>query len=160
MGKRNLNDLIDKLSKIKNNLAEIVAPDVNKLFKESVTFSLVDWYNSYDPHIYKRTNNFMSVVNTARTTGTGNIITMSVDSSLMNDYPGFEIPPYEGYVKQSLNASTAFDYFFMNGEHGHGRWLMKTSLPPYMYVDADIIDGFGGRVTSVVNAAISKIMKG
>ena len=160
MGKRNLNDLIDKLSKIENNLAEIVAPDVNKLFKESVTFSLIDWYNSYDPHMYKRTNNFMSIINTAKTTGTGNIITMSVDSSLMNDYPGFETPPYKGYVKQSLDASTAFDYFFMNGEHGHGRWLMATSLPPYMYVDVDIADGFGGRVTSIINAAISKIMKG
>ena len=53
----------------------------------------------------------------------------------MNDYPGFDIPPYPTYERQTLSADTAFDYMFTNGEHGHGRWMMYQSIPPFDRVD-------------------------
>lgn len=153
------NQVLSGLKKLEKNLAKEVAPEVNKLFKESVSFSLIDWYNDYDPRMYQRTNNFLSVANTATTTGQKNIVTMRVDSSRMTDYPGFEYPPYKGYEQQTLGAAYAFDMFFMNGEHGHGNWMMKQSLPPYMYVENDVFDGFGGRVQNVINRKMRQLLK-
>ena len=57
-----LDDLIKKLDRIENHLAEEIAPEVNKLLKESVRFSLIDWYNDYKPQFYERTRNFMNVL--------------------------------------------------------------------------------------------------
>lgn len=151
MAKNDLNDLIKKLDRIENHLGEEIAPAVNRLLQESVARSLVDWYNDYDPEYYKRTNNFMSVMTNTRTSGNGNLITMTVDSGSMNSYPGF--------FGQSLQPSTAFDFMFMNGEHGHGRWMMHQSIPPYMYVEDDIYDGFGGRINKVINSTIERILK-
>ena len=148
---KDLNELISKLEKLNNNLAEEIAPEVNKLFKESVNISLVDWYNDYDPKVYKRTNNFMRSSNSAKTTGEGNILIMSVDSSPMSDYPGF--------WGQTLDADAAFDFFFMNGEHGHGKFMMHQSLPPYMAIESDISDGFGGRIDGIVDEKIRQILK-
>lgn len=150
MAGKGLDDLIKKLDRIENHLAEEIAPDINKLLKESVRFSLVDWYNDYDPKSYKRTNNFMKILDSTRTSGRGNSLTMSIDSGSMDNYPGF--------YNQKLQPSTAFDFMFMNGEHGHGKWMMHQSLPPYMYVDADINDGFGGRVNQVINNGIKRIL--
>ena len=145
-----LDDLIKKLDRIENHLAEEIAPEVNKLLKESVRFSLIDWYNDYEPQFYERTRNFMNVLENTRTSGKGNTLIMSVDSGSMGTYPGFFDKP--------LQPSTAFDYFFMNGEHGHGKWMMHQSLPPYMYVENDIYDGFGGRVNTIINNRIGKIL--
>lgn len=151
MAKNDLNDLIKKLDRVQNHLGEEIAPAVNRLLQESVARSLVDWYNDYDPEYYKRTNNFMSVMANTRTSGKGNLITMTVDSGSMNSYPGF--------FGQSLQPSTAFNFMFMNGEHGHGRWMMHQSIPPYMYVEDDIYDGFGGRINKVINSTIERILK-
>ncbi|MBQ4523313.1 MAG: hypothetical protein IJA10_10240 [Lachnospiraceae bacterium] len=151
MAKNDLDDLIKKLDRIENHLGEEIAPAVNKLLKESVVRSLVDWYNDYDPKYYKRTNNFMNVIANTRASGKKNIIVMTVDSGCMDLYPGF--------FGQSLQPSTAFDYMFMNGEHGHGYWMMHQSIPPYMYVEDDIYDGFGGRINKIMNSTIEKILK-
>lgn len=149
---KDLNELISKLEKLNNNLAEEIAPEVNKLLKESVNISLVDWYNDYDPKYYSRTNNFMRVSNTAKTTGEGNVLNMSVDSSSMDAYPGF----FEG---KNLEPDAAFDFFFMNGEHGHGIFMMHQSLPPYMVIESDISDGFGGRIDGIIDEKIRQILK-
>lgn len=159
MAKNDLNDLIKKLDRIENHLGEEIAPAVNKLLKESVSRSLINWYNDYDPKDYKRTYNFMKILESTRTSAKGNLLLMSVDSGNMHDYHGFDNPPYEGYKKQKLTANYAFDFMFMNGEHGHGRWMMHQSIPPYMYVEDDIYDGFGGRVNKVINKTIEKILK-
>lgn len=159
MAKNGLDDLIKKLDRIENHLAEEIAPDINGLLKESVRFSLVDWYNDYEPNMYKRTYNFMKILDNTKTIGKGNLLTMFVDSESMNSYTGFDIPPYPTYEKKILYPSAAFDFFFMNGEHGHGRWMVHRSIPPYMYVDADIHDGFGGRINKVIDNAIEKILK-
>lgn len=152
MTQNDLDDLINKLDRIENHLAEIIAPDVNELLKESVRFSLVDWYNDYDPRMYNRTNNFMNILENTRTSGKGNLLTMTVDSGSMNYYPGF--------WGQHLQPSTAFDFFFMNGEHGHGKWMMHQSIPPYMFVDKDINSGFDGRINTIISNAIGRIFKG
>jgi hypothetical protein len=47
----------------------------------------------------------------------------------------------------------------MGGEHGHGRWMMKRSLPPYMYVDADIESGFGGHINEIIDKEVDKFLK-
>ena len=93
MGKNgSFDELIKKAEKINKQLAKEVAPEINKLFKESVYDSLIQWYSEYSPNMYQRTNNFMNVYNSAYTHANRNILTMHVDSSKMNDYPGFDIP--------------------------------------------------------------------
>lgn len=160
MAKNNLyGDFKKKLDRIQNHMAEEVAPQVNELLKESVRYSLIDWYNDYEPNMYKRTYNFMKILDSIRTSGKGNILTLSVDSSAMNPYQGFDEPPYKGYEKQLLNTGTAFDYMFMNGEHGHGHWMMHRSIPPYMYVERDIESGFNGRLDKIINKRVDEILR-
>ena len=150
--KGKLTDFILKdVKQVEKQLAKEVTPEINKLFKESVYDSLIQWYSEYSPNIYQRTNNFMNVYKSVNTSCRGNILTMRVDSSFMNDYLGFDIPPYPTYERQTLSADTAFDYMFMNGEHGHGRWMIYQSIPPFDRVDRDFRTGFGGRVQKIID---------
>ena len=159
--KGKLTDFILKdVKQVEKQLAKEVAPEINKLFKESVYDSLIQWYSEYSPNIYQRTNNFMNVYKSANTLCRGNILTMRVDSSLMNDYLGFDIPPYPSYERQTLYANTAFDFMFMNGEHGHGRWMMHQSIPPFDRVDRDFRNGFGGKVQKIINGKAKEILFG
>lgn len=103
------------------------------------------------PQSYERTYNFMKILDSTRTRGKGNILRFSVDSGAMDSYVG--------WFGQSLQPSTAFDYMFMDGEHGHGKWMMHQSLPPYMYVERDIESGFGGRLDKIVNNRIDQILR-
>lgn len=148
--------ILPEIEKKEKELPKLIAPKINELLKESTQYGLLDWYNSYEPRMYNRTNNLLGVYSTAETTVNGNKITMKVDSSSMHDYPGFEIPPYEGYLQEPLDAATGFDFMFMNGEHGHGRWNMATTLSPYMYVDRDVADGFGGQAYDIIKQALGK----
>lgn len=153
MAKNNLySDLKKKLDRIENHIAEEVTPQVNELLKESVRYSLIDWYNDYEPKTYERTYNFMQILDDTRTSGKKNVLTMSIGSSAMNSYPSF-------FGGKSLQPSTAFDFMFMNGEHGHGRYMMHRSLPPYMYVDRDISTGWDGRLDKIVNKKIEEILR-
>lgn len=145
-------DFEKKMNRIKNHIAEEVAPQVNELLKESVTYSLIDWYNDYEPEVYQRTNNFMNILNNTWTSGKGNLLTMTVNSGSMNSYPSF-------FGGKSLEPSAAFDFMFMGGEHGHGKWMMHRSLPPYMYVDRDISTGWDGRLDKIVNKKIEEILR-
>lgn len=77
----------------------------------------------------------------------------------MSSYGGFEIPPYEGYQREPLSADAAFDFMFMGGEHGHGRWMMHRSLPPYMYVERDVSTGWDGRLDKIVNTKMEEILR-
>lgn len=143
--------ILNQVESLQKNIAKEVAPEINKLFKESVAHSLVDYYNSYDPFWYTRTNNFIGVYKSAKTTANGNIVTMSVSDEYMHDYPGFWGKP--------LYSSAALDFFFKNGEHGHGKWMVKQSLPPAMYVERDIEDGFGDRIQKIINDKVKKLLK-
>lgn len=159
--KGKLTDFILKnVKQVEKQLAKEVTPEINKLFKESVYDSLIQWYSEYAPNIYQRTNNFMNVYKSANTLCRGNILTMRVDSSFMNDYLGFDIPPYSSYERQTLYANTAFDFMFMNGEHGHGRWMMHQSIPPFDRVDRDFRNGFGGKVQKIINGKAKEILFG
>lgn len=161
MAKGDLVSMILKdVKQAEKQLAKEVVPEINKLFKESVYDSLIDWYNDYSPMEYVRTQNFMNVYNSAYTSANGNILTLQVDSSRMNDYPGFSRLPYPTYEKQSLQANTAFDYMFVNGEHGHGCWMMHQSIPPFDRVDRDFQSGFGGRVQKIIDNRAKKILFG
>ena len=159
MAKDIYGDFKKKLDRIENHLAEEVAPQANELLKESVRFSLVDWYNDYTPQSYERTYNFMKILDNTKTRGKRNVLSFVVDSGSMNSYSGF--------YGNSLQPSTAFDFMFMNGEHGHDkkgfegkhRWMMHRSLPPYMYVERDIESGFGGRLDKIINNRIEEILR-
>ena len=152
--------IMTDVKKKEKQLAKEVAPEINQLFKESVYDSLIDWYSDYMPMEYVRTQNFMNVYNSAYTSANGTILTLQVDSSRMNDYPGFDRPPYPTYERQSLKAKTAFDFIFMNGEHGHGRWMMHQSISPFDRVDRDFRSGFGGRVQKIIDKRAKKILFG
>ena len=159
MAKDIYGDFKKKLDRIENHLAEEVAPQANELLKESVRFSLVDWYNDYTPQSYERTYNFMKILDNTKTRGKRNVLSFIVDSGSMNSYSGF--------YGNSLQPSTAFDFMFMNGEHGHDKkgfegkhhWMMHRSLPLYMYVERDIESGFGGRLDKIVNNRIEEILR-
>ena len=151
MAKDIYGDFKKKLDRIENHLAEEVTPQANELLKESVRFSLVDWYNDYTPQSYERTYNFMKILDNTKTRGERNTLSFIVDSGSMDSYPGF--------YGNSLQPSTAFDFMFMNGEHGHGKWMMHRSLPPYMYVERDIESGFGGRLDKIINNRIEEILR-
>lgn len=149
---KDLKDLIKKLDEL-DNLADRCKPKLHELFRESVSMSLIDFYNSYDPKEYERTHNFLDgVYKSAKTDTNKNIITFSVDSSYMGGYNGWSGHNY-------LDPSKAYDMFFERGQHGSGRWLMKTSIPPFMQVDDDINDAFGGRATKILNDEIKNILK-
>ena len=57
MAKNIYADFKKKLDRIENHIAEEVAPQANELLKESVRYSLIDWYNDYTPQSYERTYN-------------------------------------------------------------------------------------------------------
>jgi len=151
MAKNMYADFKKKLDRIENHIAEEVAPQANELLKESVRYSLIDWYNDYTPQSYERTYNFMKILDSTRTRGKGNVLHFSVDSGAMDSYVG--------WFDQSLQPSTAFDYMFMDGEHGHGKWMMHQSLPLYMYVERDIESGFGSRLDKIINNRIDQILR-
>ena len=174
MAKNIYADFKKKLDRIENHIAEEVAPQANELLKESVRYSLIDWYNDYTPQSYERTYNFMKILDSTKTRGKGNVLCFSVDSGAMDSYVGwsghgwgntYDEPREDGKYSnkkgnhQKLNASLAFDYMFMNGEHGHGKWMMHQSLPPYMYVERDIESGFGGRLDKIINNRIDQILR-
>ena len=102
MAKNMYADFKKKLDRIENHIAEEVAPQANELLKESVRYSLIDWYNDYTPQSYERTYNFMKILDSTKTRGKGNILHFSVDSSAMDSYAG--------WFGQTLQSSTAFDY--------------------------------------------------
>lgn len=150
---KNINDIdriIKELDNISNKVAKEAAPKINKLFKKSVHYAITDFYTSYAPVSYERTYNFNRVTETAKTTVSKNIITLSVDNSLMNDYPGF--------FGQSLSRDTAFSFMFENGEHGHGRYLMAVSTPPLTQIENDIDSMFAGRAEKILLDAQNKIL--
>ena len=104
MAKNMYADFKKKLDRIENHIAEEVAPQANELLKESVRYSLIDWYNDYTPQSYERTYNFMKILDSTKTRGKGNVLRFSVDSGAMDSYVG--------WFGQSLQPSTAFDYMF------------------------------------------------
>lgn len=183
MGNSDLEAILKKkMSEAEKKIAERVAPRINNLFEESVANAMVDYYDSYDPESYKRTGNFMNAYKSARTSGKGNILTMSVDSGYMDNYPGFsgfgygntyttakiksknkdEEPSDEKESKEKaptkkLNASIAFDFFFKNGEHGHDSWLMTKSIAPQELITRDVDDKFGGRAEKIIQEEFNKI---
>lgn len=132
-----------------HQLTRIAAPEIHQLFKESVYDSLISWYSDYTPAFYSRTNNFMNVFQSAKTIVNGNLLIMQVDSSSMMDYAG--------WFDQILDASKAFDFMFMNGKHGHGRWMMYQSIPPFHIISKDFESGFGGRVQKIIDDKAKKL---
>lgn len=150
MAKGDLTKMVLKDVKQKEQqLTRMAAPEIHKLFKESVYDSLIDWYSDYTPFYYSRTNNFMNIFQSAKTMVSGNLLIMQVDSSLMMDYAG--------WFGQMLDASAAFDFMFMNGEHGHGRWMMHQSIPPFHIISKDFESGFEGRVQKIIDDKAKKL---
>lgn len=143
--------ILGDIKKKEKQLAREVATEINKLFKDSVVRSLMAWYSDYTPQDYLRTNNFMDVYRTANTSVNGNVLTMMVDDSMMNDYPG--------WGKTSLPSAVAFDFMFMNGEHGHGRWMMHKSVPPFHIVDMDFQSSFGGRAQKIIDKKAKELFR-
>ena len=158
-----------QVKNLEKNIANKVAPNINKLFIRSVERAIQNWYNDYSPRYYIRTGNFMNVVKSAKTRGNGNILRMSVDSGYMDNYHGwygysfgntYNITPRKisTFNGQKLNSSMAFDFMFVQGEHGHGDLLAHKSIPPYLYVERDIEDGFGGRAWKIIDKQMKNIL--
>lgn len=145
-----LDDLQKKLQNLNKNLGSKCAPKFKPLFRESVGKAIGHFYSDYQPKEYDRTYNFLRTINTAKTTGIGNTITMTVDSSAMSAYPG--------YFGTPLSPDSAFDYFYLEGEHGHGQYLAAVTDPPDMFVDIDVDDGFGGQAEQIIYDVIDSML--
>lgn len=145
------NDINKKINRI-SRIAEEIAPQVKKLLKTSITMSLVDWYNDYEPTVYKRTYNFMNNLS-YRVSGRKNILTFIIDSGNMRPYKSF-FDPNDG-----LTPSDAFDLMFMDGKHGQGEWMMHQSIPPYMIIEQDIEDGWNGQLDKIINKKLDELWK-
>lgn len=145
----NLDDISKKLNKVKKELPKQVLPKIEPLMKLSLNRAVQDFYDSYTPKMYDRTNNFKSITNNPEIQINKKSIIMTVSSDSMSDYPGVYSP---------LEASTAFKYFYQNGEHGHGMWLAAVSTPPDMLVEDDVLDGFGGQVDVLIDQVMNQIM--
>lgn len=158
MGK-GFSGIIKKLDHLQKNIANEVAPEINKLLKNSVHGALGNFYNGYSPKMYHTTYNLYNITDSSQTIGSGDILTLRVDSSTMSDYPGFEIPPYPSYERKPLYADTAFEFMFENGEHGHGRWNMANSTPPETLVDKDIQSGFNGEAQKIIKKKAIELLK-
>lgn len=151
----NNNDIFDDIRKKINRvsrIAEEIAPQANELLKYSVVKSVMDWYDDYEPNVYRRTYNFMNNIS-YRVSGKKNILTFIVDSGNMRDYKSFFDP------RDSLTPAKAFDLMFMDGKHGQGRYLMRQSIPPYMFVEQDIEDGWNGQLDKIINKKLDEIWK-
>ena len=48
-----------QVKNLEKNIANKVAPNINKLFIRSVERAIQNWYNDYPPRYYIRTGNFM-----------------------------------------------------------------------------------------------------
>ncbi len=158
MGK-GFSEIMKKLDNLQKNIGKEVAPEINKLLKQSVHGALSNFYNGYSPNMYHTTYNLYNITNSAQTTGSGDILTLRVDSSTLSEYPGFEVSPYPSYERKPLYVDDAFDFMFMSGEHGHGRWNMANSIPPYTLVNRDIQSGFDGEAQKIINRKAKELLK-
>lgn len=144
-----LDAILKKIDMVEKELPKKVLPKVRPYMNESLNRAMTDFYNGYSPTYYKRTNNLMGLANNRQINVSGNSIIMTVSSDSMSDYPGA--------FKTPLSASTAFNFMYENGEHGHGMWHMATSEPPDMLVEQDLMDGYGGRVDIAISQALNEI---
>lgn len=133
-----------------NHVGEKVAPKLEQMFNVAIGTSLDDFYGSYSPKQYERTGNLSGIASSSMVLGEGNTLVFFADSSYMHDYPGIYKP---------LSASTGFDFMFMNGEHGHGRFHAADSFPPYDYVDRVIASKFGGQATRIIEETVGEILR-
>lgn len=148
----NLRNWKNQLNDLEKNIAKILSPHIEELFTNSVTKSLAEYYRHKEGAFYNNTYNFLNAVKSVNVVGTGNIITMTVSSEYMNDYPSF------CGNGRKLYKETAFDFFFKSGEHGHGEWALypPTFPTPYEIVNSDIMSGFNGRINKVFNSLYKK----
>lgn len=153
MSKNNdiFNDINKKINRV-SRIAEEIAPEANKLLKYSVIKSVVDWYDDYEPKVYKRTYNFMNSIS-YRTSGKKNILTFIVDSSAMNGYKSFFAQSDE------LTPSAAFDLMFMSGKHGQVPYMMHQSIPPYLFIEQDVKDGWNGQLDKIITKKLDEIWR-
>lgn len=152
MANNNLNDLIGKLEHIKNHLAEEIAPEIEKLFKKSVKYSIVNFYNDYSPTLYERKYDLYNIEKSANVRGKRRTLTLSADSGYMQKHASCINDNY-------LQPSTLFEYAFMGGEHGHTPFMMRKSKTPYSEVNADILSAFKGKAYKTIDNSIKKILK-
>ena len=82
-----LDKLIRALEKIVSGNAtqHFIRQEIPKL-KKTIISSVQTWYDSYSPHYYERTYNFMSVGFTSEIRGAGNSIFLNINSNSIDDY--------------------------------------------------------------------------
>lgn len=124
-----------------------IALDLEPKFKEIVSTAIDGFYMNAQPKVYNRTGNFDNMKNSVKVSSTPRSIIIEVGEDTMSDYPGM--------YNQSLDASTAFDYFYMNGEHGHGKWCIGYSYPPDEYVESQLNSA---EIDNIIGNSIDKVL--
>lgn len=143
-----LDELLNKIDRIQKEVPKKVLPKVEQMMRLSLNQAMADFYG-YPEGVYQRTGNFMSLTHNPEFTFGEDEITMKVSSSSMSDYPGITKP---------LSSDAAFDFMFLNGEHGHGIFQSGKSIPPNMLISQDVESGFNGQIQSLVDMEVAKIL--
>lgn len=138
-------DFKKKIEDVIPTIPPKIATDLEPEFKKIISTAIDGFYYFPQGKFYKRTGNFNSVKDSVRVYGTSSSLVIYVGEDTMSSYPGM--------FNQPLDASTAFDYFYMNGEHGHGKWNIGYSYSPDKYVEDQ-----SGYIETLIGNSIGEIL--
>ena len=142
-----MNEYKNKVIQSIPKMTQQIAIDLEPQFKEIVSTAIDGFYMNAQPKMYDRTGNFDSIKDSVKVSASRNEVTIHVGEENMSSYPGM--------FGQALDSSTAFDYFYLNGEHGHGKWNIGYSYPPFQYVE-DKLNSI--EVQNVISNSVQKIL--
>ena len=124
-----------------------IAKELEPEFKRIVSDAIDGFYFYPQGQVYNRTGNFDSAKNSTKVYASGTSIIIHVGEETMSSYLG-------AYGKP-LDPSTAFDFFYMQGEHGHGWMNIGYSYPPYQYVESQLNSA---KIDRLIQNAVGKVI--
>lgn len=143
-----LDGIIRELENYLPKTIQIFSKKIKPAIDNAAEMAIANYYTDYVGE-YDRTYNFINnrnVTTTADDTG----VTINVTGDKMWDYPGFWGDPLDGL--------SAFEMFYMNGEHGHGKFLAATTTPPDEYMKQSINSGLNGQINRLLKSSVKEVL--
>lgn len=151
-----IDELIEKIKRAKKEAPKIASKRLEPMMKDAIKYAIDDYYASYSPTVYQRTDNFRGLANDPQIDFGEDYIKMTIKSDDMSGYPGVFSP---------LDADTAFENMFWGGAHGHNfvyhgvphYWLKAVSAPPSHLVDY-YLDRRENEIQKILEDAVNEIL--